>query len=86
MLDGNMDSERLEWLEDVVKSIFERKPRAMAFVSILEDGYVLTAYYGANAQDKAGFASNIQADVVMDIIKANAEEINRLLQEPEEGD
>ncbi len=58
----------------------------MAFVGEAEDGEMLTGYYGADAQDKAMFASNIQSDVVMGIIKANAEKINELLREQDEDD
>ncbi len=48
----------LEWLEDAVKTIFERKVRSMALVGEAEDGEMLTGYYVADAQDKAMFASN----------------------------
>lgn len=82
----DLDRELLEWLEGAVKTIFERKVKSMAFVGEAEDGEMLTGYYGADAQDKAMFASNIQSDVVMDIIEGDAEKIKELLREPDEDD
>lgn len=38
-------------------------------------------YYNADATDKAVFAHNIQSDIVMDIIKANADTISGILGE-----
>ena len=37
--------------------------------------------YCANATDKAAVAHNIQSDIVMDIIKANADTISGILED-----
>lgn len=47
----------------------------MALAATLEDGETLTAYYNADARDKAVFACHIQSDVTMDIVMNNLEEI-----------
>lgn len=41
----------------------------------------ITGYYNTDATDKAVFAHNIQSDIVMDIIKANADTISGILGE-----
>lgn len=79
------DTEYTRWLESVVGTILETQPECMAMVAKLEDGAVMTAYYNADAEDKAVFAHHIQSDVTMDIIESNIDRIRDLLSE-EEGD
>ena len=44
-----------------------------------EDGTTFTSYYNAGPRNKAVFANHIQSDIVMDIIKGNAEKIKEIL-------
>ena len=46
-----------------------------------DKGANYSGYYNADATDKAVFAHNIQSDIVMDIIKANADTISGILED-----
>lgn len=67
------------WLEESLKTVLEFKPSSICIVATAEDGTTKTGYYNATGQDKAVFAANILSDVVMDIIKGNAEKIKEIL-------
>lgn len=43
----------------------------------------MTGYWNADAQDKAIFAHNIQSDIILDIVKQNADIIKRAMEEEE---
>lgn len=79
-MDDIANSEYAEWMEELVKTVFEKKPRAMAFTALLDGEDVLTGYYNANARDKAVFAHNIQCDIIMDVIENNAGTIRQMLE------
>lgn len=68
------------WLEESLKTVLEFKPSSICIVATAEDGTTNTGYYNATGQDKAVFAANILSDVVMDIIKANADVIKGILE------
>lgn len=68
------------WLEESLKTVLEFKPSSICIVATAEDGTTKTGYYSATGQDKAVFAANILSDVVMDIIKANADVIKGILE------
>lgn len=67
------------WLEESIGAVLKLKPVSICICATREDGTTFTGYYNATAQDKAVFAHNIQSDVVMDIIKGNAEKIKGIL-------
>lgn len=73
------------WLEEALKTIIESDTEKMCFAAILPDGDVVTGYYNVDATDKAMLAHNIQADVTMDIIKANIDTIKKAM-EDNDGD
>lgn len=50
-----------------------------------KDSNTLTAYYKADAQDKAIFAHNIQSDITMDLIRLNAVVVKKAIEELEGG-
>lgn len=79
------DSEYMRWLEDAVRTVLEEHPKCMALVAKLDGEEVLTAYYNADAEDKAVFAHHIQSDVTMDIIENNIDWIRELLFEESGG-
>lgn len=78
-MDDIANSEYSEWMEELVKTVFEKKPKAMAFVALLDGDDVLTGYYHADARNKAVFAHNIQCDIIMDVIEGNAGAIRQML-------
>lgn len=67
------------WLEESLKTVLEFKPSSICIVASSEDGTTKTGYFNATGQDKAIFAANIMSDVVMDIVKINAEDIKKIL-------
>lgn len=73
------------WLEESLKVIADENPACICFAATSPDGTTFTGYYNADATDKAVFAHHIQSDVVMDIIRNNAEKIKEILGEVENG-
>lgn len=67
------------WLEESLKTVLEFKPSSICIVASSEDGTTKTGYFNATGQDKAIFAANIMSDIVMDIVKINAEDIKKIL-------
>ena len=68
------------WLEESLKTVLEFKPSSICIVATAEDGTTKTGYYNATGQAKAVFAAHILSEVVMDIIKANADVIKGILE------
>lgn len=71
------------WLEESLKIIAGFEPACLCIAATSPDGDNFTGYYNADATDKAVFAHHINSDVVMDIVRANAGEIKRALEEVE---
>lgn len=67
------------WLEESLKTMLEFKPSSICIVASSEGGTTKTGYFNATGQDKAIFAANIMSDIVMDIVKINAEDIKKIL-------
>jgi hypothetical protein len=55
------------------------QPSSICIVATAGDGTTKTGYFNSTGQDKAIFAANIMSDVVMDIVKINAEDIKKIL-------
>ena len=64
-----------EWLEDLVRTVFDTQPTAIGVVMILDDGSTLADYYKAGWMDRLMMAGTIQTDAMMTAVKANGEEI-----------
>lgn len=67
------------WLEEALGTLPEIHPTSLCAVAMAADGTTFTAYYNAGPRCKAVFANHIQSDIVMDIIKGNAEKIKEIL-------
>lgn len=67
-------------LEESIATIAGLDPCCICFAATKADGTEFTGYYNADATDKAVFAHDIQSDIVMDIIKANADTISGILE------
>lgn len=76
-------TEYAQFLEEVIKTILTVKPDSIGVVATSADG-TLTAYYNADATDKAVFAHNINMDATIDTICANIGIIKDALEEEEE--
>lgn len=69
------NSQYSEWLEDMVRTIYDLQPRAIGTVLVLEDGSTLTDYFAAGWMDRLMMSGSIQTDAMMLAVKANGEEI-----------
>lgn len=79
MMDDITKQKYSTWLEESLKTVLEFKPSSICIVASSEDGTTKTGYFNVTGQDKAIFAANIMSDVVMDIVKINAEDIKKIL-------
>ena len=60
----------------------ERKPVRMGVVLVMEDGEVVTGYYGDHSpEDVARMAYHMNTDSIWQLITANADKIMELAQE-----
>lgn len=64
-----------EWLEGLVRTVFDAQPTAIGVVMILEDGSTLADYFKAGWMDRLMMAGTIQTDAMLTAIKANGDEI-----------
>lgn len=70
-----------DWMETVVKTLYDLDLDSMMIAAKVKDGSVLTAYYNADASDKALMVHNVQADIVLDLIQSNAGAIKEMLED-----
>lgn len=81
------NDELTAWLEGCVKNLYERNKESRivsaAIITQSEDRLVLTGYYNADAQDKAIFAHNLNADAMLDIVVNNIDIVRDALEETE---
>lgn len=84
------NDELTAWLEDCVKNLYERNKESRitsaAIVTMSDDRAVLTGYYNCDAQDKAIFAHNINADAMLDVVVSNIDIVRDALNESENND
>ena len=77
-----------DWLEDCVKHFFEQdrdsRIECAAMITVSENGYVMTGYFQADAQDMALFAHNIYSDALMEVVLNNIGKVKEKLDELEE--
>ena len=74
-----------KFLEALVKSVVELKPEKIAVTAVMADGAVMTTVYGdCGPFDLMAMAANMQADAMMDIIKANAKSIIEAAEEDDD--
>jgi len=71
------------WLEDAIRTLTENNVEAICIAIKKPDGYTMTGYWNSHTQDKAMFASAIQSDIVLDIVKQNAGIIKEAMEEGE---
>lgn len=79
------NDELTAWLEDCVKNLFERNKQShitsAAIITMSDDKVVLTGYYNCDAQDKAIFAHNLNADAMLDTVCNNADIVKQAIEE-----
>ena len=71
------------WLERLVEQLMEMEPVRIGVCIVAKD-VTVTGYYGEVwPEDKAAMAYHLHMDAVLDVMKANADQL--LQQEDEEG-
>lgn len=79
------NKEMAAWLEGAVRTMFEAEPNSIAVIARLQDGCTMTAYYHADAEQKAVFAHHITNDAVLDVVTNNIGLIRDALDELDAG-
>lgn len=74
------------WLEECIKAMIELQPQSCAFSGRAANGEVFTAYWNADATEKALFCHNIYSDVILDIVGLNKDAIQHMWSEQETED
>lgn len=75
------------FLEMLCKNVVELKPEKMAVLGLMEDGTSFTATYGdCGPFDMVAMAAHMQADAMMEIVKANARDVIEAAEEEEDED
>lgn len=92
-MDDVMKTPYAPWLESIVQGVMELRPEKMAFCAMLPGGDAMTSYYGdCSPADMAVFSWHLQADAMMSVVQASANEIlaaaeeDRILEEDTEED
>lgn len=79
------NDELTAWLESCVQNLYERNKESRivsaAIITLSEDGLALTGYYNADAQDKAVFAHNLNADAMLDVVLNNIDKVRDALED-----
>lgn len=73
--------ELAEFLEELVKLMFESRPECVSLAAKLPDGRMFTAYYNASVSDKVATAGQIHADAMLDMIFNNAGLLKEAMEE-----
>lgn len=85
-MDDNGMAQYGEFLESLVRAVLELKPETILVQAIGKDGSAFTAAYGdVGPFDMLRFASHMQADAMVDIVKANARDILAAAEEEEDA-
>ena len=71
------------WLENAIRILTAHHVHTACIVARVENDTVLTGYWNASDNDKAVFASNIQNDITLDVIRNNSDLIKQALEEEE---
>lgn len=69
-----------EYLEEIVKMIYEEQPLCIGIVARLPDGCTAKAYYSCTPEDKGVMAYHMLQDSVYDVILNNIEDIRSALE------
>ena len=85
-IDFQRNQELTKWFEESLKAIYSREVVGACVVAIDDDGDVLTGYYRADAQTKAVFAHNINADAMLDVVLNNVRMVKEAIDDLEDDD
>ena len=80
------NEELIGWLEESIRTMLSGKPISAAVVAQNAEGEVLTGYFHADAQTKAIFAHNINADAMLDVVLNNIGMVRDALDELDADD
>ena len=85
-MDVEKAQELYAWLEECITALVDGNPVSAAVVGINDKGKTLTGYFHADAQAKAIFAHNINADAMLDVVLNNIEMVRDALDELDEAE
>lgn len=85
-IDLGKNPELAKWFEESLMAIFSREVQSACVVAQDTEGNVLTGYFLADAQQKAIFAHNINADAMLDVVLNNARMVKEALDDLEYDD
>ena len=74
-MDDNGMAQYGEFLESLVRAVLELKPETILVQAIGKDGNFTATYGDVGPFDMLRSASHMQADAMVDIVKANARDI-----------
>lgn len=72
------------WMEEGLQTLVEAKAEKILLCALLPDGSVYTGYSGMDTQDMAVCVHNIQSDIMMELLKINADVLREMLQEDDD--
>lgn len=73
-----------EWMAETLGRLSQGQAKNIAVAALLPDGRTVTGYFSMSAADKAVVATHIQADAMLDVVKANGDTIQQAWEENEE--
>lgn len=85
-IDFQRNQELTKWFEESLKVIYSREVVGACVAAIDDEGNVFTGYYHADAQTKAVFAHNINADAMLDVVLNNARMVKEAIDDLEDDD
>lgn len=71
------------WLEDALRELAEHEPTSICMVAMCGD-LQLTTYYNCTVANKYEMISAVHADIVMDTVRANIEQIKDAFEEDDD--
>ena len=71
------------WAEELLPQIIKPNVKAIAIVSIDDDDDIHSAYYNCSLADRQLMATLFTSDYVLEVIRANRDEIKEILESEE---
>lgn len=69
------------WMAEALGHLSQHQAKNIAIAALLPDGQTVTGYFDMSANDKAIIAAHIQADAMLDVVKANGDTIRQAWEE-----
>lgn len=73
-----------DWMAETLAHLSQDQAKNIAVAALLPDDQAVTGYFNMSAADKAVIATHIQADAMLDVVKANGDTIQQAWEEKAE--